>query len=49
MVGACGGELVAGPFIQTEAELLAVPEREYARINRMMEEVLGYLTRPPSR
>ena len=49
MVDACGGELVAGPRIQTEAELLAVPDREYARTNRMMDQVLDDLTGLPSR
>lgn len=38
-------ELVAGRFIQPEAELLAAPLAWYAAINRMMDETLAAVTR----
>jgi GMP synthase-like glutamine amidotransferase len=41
----CRGELVAGEYIQTEQTLLSVPDEAYREINRLMNEVLSYLTR----
>lgn len=39
----CRGELIAGPYVQTEAELLAVPGSRYQAINDVMSDVLIYL------
>ena len=43
LVENCRDELVQGPYVQTESELLAAPAEHYAAINRLMEDVLGYL------
>ena len=43
LVENCRDELVAGPYVQSESELLAAPAARYAAINRVMEKVLGYL------
>ncbi|MXY16846.1 MAG: amidotransferase [Acidobacteria bacterium] len=43
LVENCRDELVQGPYIQTERELLAAPAKHYAAVNRLMEDVLGYL------
>lgn len=43
LVENCRDELVPGPYIQTESELLAAPAEHYAAINRLMEDVLDYL------
>ena len=43
LVEHCRDELVPGPYVQTERELLAAPADRYARVNRLMEDVLGYL------
>ncbi len=43
------GDLVPGPCVQSEAQLLAAPAQDYERINAMMDEVMEYLTGPPSR
>jgi GMP synthase-like glutamine amidotransferase len=41
----CRDELVAGaPYIQSEAELRNTPAAAYTAINRLMEQVLTYLT-----
>ena len=40
----CGGELVSGPYIQAESELLKAKGDAYARINSLMDKVLHYLT-----
>lgn len=44
----CRDELVAGEYVQTEPVLRAVPVEAYRGINRLMNEVLGYITRPSS-
>lgn len=41
----CRGELVAGKYIQTEQSLRAVPDDAYRGINRLMNDVLAYITR----
>lgn len=41
----CGDELVPGPYVQTEAELRQVAAGAYAGINRLMGEVLSYVTK----
>ena len=41
----CGAELVPGPYVQTEAELRQVTAGAYAGINRLMGEVLSYVTK----
>jgi GMP synthase-like glutamine amidotransferase len=45
----CRSELVAGEYIQTEQELRATPAAAYREINRLMGEVLLYITRSPGR
>jgi len=40
----CGSELVPGLYIQTEPELRNADAAVYANINRLMDEVLSYLT-----
>jgi GMP synthase-like glutamine amidotransferase len=44
MIESCGSELVAGPFVQTEEELLAASAEHYRRANSLMSEVLEYIT-----
>jgi GMP synthase-like glutamine amidotransferase len=44
----CRDELVAGEYIQTEQALRAVPDDAYYGINRLMNEVLAYITRSSS-
>lgn len=41
----CRDELVAGEYIQTEQALRSVPADAYRGINRLMNEVLSYMTR----
>lgn len=41
----CRDELVAGEYIQTEQTLRSVPGDAYYGINRLMNEVLSYVTR----
>jgi GMP synthase-like glutamine amidotransferase len=41
----CREELVAGEYIQTEQALRSVPVETYRNINRLMNEVLAYITR----
>jgi GMP synthase-like glutamine amidotransferase len=41
----CRDELVAGEYIQSEQVLRAVPDDAYGGINRLMNEVLSYITR----
>lgn len=43
----CGNELVADRFVQSEAELRAVPPDRYAAANALMEKVLAWLLREP--
>ena len=43
LVENCRDELVQGPYVQTESELLSAPAEHYAAVNRLMEDVLGYL------
>jgi GMP synthase-like glutamine amidotransferase len=45
MIRHCRDELVPGEFVQTEDALRAAPATAYAGINRLMGEVLGYVTR----
>jgi GMP synthase-like glutamine amidotransferase len=45
MVEHCRGELMPGPYVQTEEELRAVPALRYEAINRLMDDVLAYLSR----
>lgn len=42
----CGDELVRGRYIQGERAMLAQSERCYNDINRLMGNILNYLTRP---
>jgi GMP synthase-like glutamine amidotransferase len=39
----CRDDLVAGPWVQNEAELRAVPRSSYQTINKVMDGVLSYL------
>ena len=41
----CRHELVDGDFIQTEAAIRAMPQTAYNKINRLMDQVLPYVTR----
>jgi GMP synthase-like glutamine amidotransferase len=41
----CRDELVAGEYIQTEPALRAAPDDAYRGINRLMNDVLSYITR----
>jgi len=41
----CSDELTPAPYVQTAAQMLAAPEREYAAINGLMARVLDYVTR----
>jgi len=41
----CRDELIAGPFVQRETDLLSVSPNAYNTINTLMTEVLSYLTR----
>ncbi len=43
LVENCRDELVPGPYVQSESELLAAPAARYAAANILMEDVLGYL------
>jgi len=47
LVENCRNELIPGPCIQSEAQILAVPESTYARINTLMGDVLSYLLQTP--
>ena len=40
----CRHELTGGSFVQSEATLCATPAKTYARVNRLMNDVLGYVT-----
>jgi len=40
----CRDDLVPGEYVQNEAVLRAVPDEAYRGINRLMDEVLSYLT-----
>ncbi len=44
----CRGELIPGRYVQTEDALRAVPDVVYGEINRVMADVLFYLTRLPA-
>lgn len=39
----CREELSPGRYVQSEADMLAVPVERYSAINNLMDEVLGYL------
>lgn len=41
----CREELVAGEYVQTEQALRAAPDDAYRAINRLMNDVLEYITR----
>lgn len=41
----CGGELIPGPYIQTESEMRAVKSPAYEELNSLMGKVLSYVTR----
>jgi hypothetical protein len=43
----CGDELVEERFVQSEAELRAVPPDRYGGANALMEQVLAWLLREP--
>ncbi|MEJ2087687.1 MAG: type 1 glutamine amidotransferase [Gammaproteobacteria bacterium] len=43
----CRDELLPGEHIQSEAEILAAPAARYREINRLMDEVLSFLTEAP--
>ena len=43
LVEHCRDELVPGPYVQSEHDLLAAPAARYETINRLMRDVLAYL------
>ena len=45
LVEHCRDELVPGPYVQGEQELRATPDSRYTVVNRLMSDVLAYLTR----
>lgn len=45
LVAHCADELVAGPYVQSEAEILSAPPEKYEAIHALMGEVLAFLTR----
>ena len=47
MLNNCRNELTGGDFIQNESRIRAVPPASYAEINRIMADVLSYVTRSP--
>lgn len=42
----CRHELVPARFVQSESDLRAAPPVRYVAVNRIMKEVLAYVTRP---
>ncbi len=46
IIAACCHELVEGPFVQPEATLRFTPASAYAEVNKLMAQVLEYLTVP---
>lgn len=46
MVENCRQELVPGRYVQSEAELRAVPASRYEPANELMNQILGYLVGP---
>jgi GMP synthase-like glutamine amidotransferase len=46
IINNCRDELVSGPYIQTESELLGAPDSVYRSANSLMEDVLSYITAP---
>lgn len=49
LVTHCRHELVPAPYIQTEAEILSATPERYAAMNRMMGDILTFLTSQPTR
>jgi GMP synthase-like glutamine amidotransferase len=43
MIENCRNELIPGPYVQTAAQMLEVPAECYARINVLMDDLLGRL------
>ena len=41
-------ELVPGPQIQTEAEILAAPPEKYAALHRLLDALMAHLLTPPA-
>jgi GMP synthase-like glutamine amidotransferase len=46
MIEHCGHEIVPAPFVQTAAQMTERTRLHAGRANRLMEELLTYLTRP---
>lgn len=44
LITQCRHELIPGTWVQSEAQIRAVPEATYATANRLMERLLAYLT-----
>jgi GMP synthase-like glutamine amidotransferase len=44
MIENCAEELVPGPYIQTAEQLTATPKDAYGEINKLMDQVLSYIT-----
>lgn len=45
LVENCRDELVSARYVQTEEQLLSAPEERYVALNRVMADVLAFLTR----
>ena len=45
LIGVCRHELTGGTYVQSEAALTAAPPEAFERINRLMADVLAYVTR----
>ncbi len=47
IISNCRDDLVGGKYVQSEGALRGAPPTAYAAINRLMDDVLDYLTRDP--
>jgi GMP synthase-like glutamine amidotransferase len=45
LIGNCRDEMVDGPYIQTEQQIMAFPASGYLKTNSLMDGLLSYLTR----
>ncbi|HRS82952.1 MAG TPA: hypothetical protein P5238_05685 [Smithellaceae bacterium] len=45
LVSHCRDELIGGPYIQTETEILSATPAQYQSINQLMDKILTFLVR----
>ena len=45
MVTDCGAELQPAPYVQSEQSILAAPTEQYRKLNKLMKQVLSFVTR----